>query len=505
MTSHESEFHPQHDELVDHLLGEPVAADLDRDCRRDPLLGAERAELRELFSDLRSLATEPSGRVGLSLRYQAMRRQELRQPPAQGLPALRLLRLCAQVAAVALIAVGGMLLRNWLRSEDGSVPGLPAAADIVDLRAVEPVDFEQVPAVRPGIDKLRDPVVSAEQPLDTLAFVDPQRDPEFYSAYRNVLGAEPLRRLDVLALADEDWAQLRMEFRNRFNPQVRSRAMRYVGVRGMLEARVQSLANTVALYLHRELEREEVDHGAVSLALRALVATGSSRRLGAHREEVQLASEQLLAALPDLTVAQRTTALSGLLTLAVIGGRDVAELVGRELRTLTEAVTHGRGEGGAHRPRILNWQSSVAQLADAGQVLRVAAAFGVEARQARQARALLAAHLQERIDGSSDERPDLLAAQLYGFGDLVERDRVERRMLLWRARELAERDWVALLHWSWSRFPSSLGFAAFQRELRQVASLPTPASLRDASAMLLSLAMNYAAPGSASIHQNGYR
>ena len=48
---------------------------------------------------------------------------------------------------------------------------------------------------------------------------------------------------------------------------------------------------------------------------------------------------------------------------------------------------------------------------------------------------------------------------------------------------------------SWSQLPPRPGWTKFQRDLHELATLRTPADVRDASALLLSLAANFAAPG----------
>ena len=104
--------------------------------------------------------------------------------------------------------------------------------------------------------------------------------------------------------------------------------------------------------------------------------------------------------------------------------------------------------------------------------------------------------MQERIDSTRDERPDLLAAQLYGFGDLVDRSKLDHKLLLWTPEKLVPEHFVTLHHVSWSQFPTRRGWAKFQRDLRAVAVEATPEDVSDASALLLALATTYAAPGS---------
>ena len=143
----------------------------------------------------------------------------------------------------------------------------------------------------------------------------------------------------------------------------------------------------------------------------------------------------------------------------------------------------------------MRFHTPLACLADAGHVFRLAPAFGVNPLHAHEARMLVAAHVEERIEVAGGERPEMFAALLYGFGDLVDRDEMDRRLLLWKPGLIAGDNLVALHHLSWSQFPPRAGWAEFQSQLRGLSTLQTPGQVGDASALLLTLAMNFAAPG----------
>ena len=102
---------------------------------------------------------------------------------------------------------------------------------------------------------------------------------------------------------------------------------------------------------------------------------------------------------------------------------------------------------------------------------------------------LHSAHQLEHVVDRVDERIRSRCAPL-------DREDIERRLCLWHARDLVPGHYVALHHIAWSRFPMRSGWADFQRELRAVATVDTPDSPTDAAALLLALAVNYAAPGS---------
>ncbi|MCK5941629.1 MAG: hypothetical protein KAI24_06655, partial [Planctomycetes bacterium] len=94
------------------------------------------------------------------------------------------------------------------------------------------------------------------------------------------------------------------------------------------------------------------------------------------------------------------------------------------------------------------------------------------------------------------ERPEVLAAMVYGFGDLLdegrnERDRLAWALQRWKPARLAP-DFATVQQIAWSLAPGSRGHTRMQRELRQLAVLPAPESLRDRAAFCLCLATNYA-------------
>jgi hypothetical protein len=302
----------------------------------------------------------------------------------------------------------------------------------------------------------------------------------------------PTVEVPTLLLAMNDLASLRREFKSRFDPLVRRRAILAAGGSAHLEARIADLADDVAVKIEAALGAGKASVQDVSLSLRALLAAGSSKRMGRHQAAVRLCSAYLEGRVAELSGGELATALSGLMDVAVVYGGRLAELVKTHTDRLVEPL---RDPDPDHRPDLLHWRTAVGQLADAGHVLRQAPAFGVDAVAAIRGQSYIAAHVAERIALRTDERPDLLAALLYGFGERVDRDRIEHKLGLWRARDLVPDHYVALHHVSWSRFPLRAGWAGFQRDLRRVSALKTPDSVTDVAALLLCLAVNYAAPG----------
>ncbi len=487
------------DRMVDWILGkasEEEAQGLRHEAASDPAVALDAAELRCLFDDLRELTVEPTSRVAVTVRNAVDRRARLREGKPPWRP-VETLFYSLKVAAVAAVVVGGALFGErvvWQRHEvqprDSQVAGAP----------VEPARSADAYVAHEGTALVQDLAI---EPKHLSPFV--QDNTEYpYRLYRmdalvserytppHAHVAETLPQ-DVWMCATNAVASMRQEFKYRLSPNLRRRAIRAAGGRDFLAARIETLAGEVSTKIRIAIVDSTATVGDVALSLRAMMAGGSTRRLGDHQDCVRQCTDWLVERLPALKGGELATALSGLVDVAVVSGPKMGRLVGVHASRLAESVIYSYNN---HRPSMLNWQTSAAQLADAGQVLRLAPAFGIVNKEALLARVYLAMHLSERIDLSTSERPDLLAAKLYGFGDLIDRSDTERRLGLWHARDLVPEHYVALHHVAWSRFPLRSGWADFQLELCSVSTLATPDASSDASALLLSLAVNYAAPGS---------
>lgn len=449
----------------------------DRASPSSPVADAQ-SVAADVVSRLRGL-TAPGMSADLLLRLRYAGRRRLAICPSSELTqarAARSWRLLTQVAAVAAVVLGAALLgegayRWW--SERGraaeraealaSVPP-PAPQELRPVAAVELVEpDEPAPLPRSGFLAKLDALVAQPGEVSALGWIEARNGLE----------------------------QLRSEFRQRFSAEGRRAVLEATGAASGREDRIQELATVVAAQLLTELDGAG-DPGAVALGLRALLASGSTRALGPHRTVVRRAAErlqeQLAAGLPDAVAA---SALAGVMDLAVVSAGPAAELVrehAERLATATLATEGGR------RPSLLHWQTSLAHLADAGQVLRLAPAFGARASLCARARRQVLQHLHERLDVAT-ERPEVLAAMLYGFGDQIERRAIDARLALWSPRLMLP-DYLALLHYAWGQYPLREGWASFQDDLRFLSAMPAPAQLDHTAALLMTLATNFAAPGS---------
>ena len=480
---------PHEDRLVDLLLGQLVDDEADalrQQAGEDPELAADVDSLGQLLGDLRTLTVEPSPQLGVVVRSSIGRYRRLHPPRARRNPFFVLVA-GVQVAAVAAALVVAALFAESVAFEmrEREVLGESVAA----ASSAEPVRVEPAVPESFALAGVSEPVELPVVP----AFLDPDVEFNLLSTYPFFAWVERTPALEALMVATNGLSERRRDARSRYNPARRKMAIRMTGGSQHLDARILTLAGEIAAKIDRALYEGSASVSDVAFSVRALLVGGSTLRLGPHHASVRRCVAFLEAKLPELDGGPLATALAGMMDVAVVSDAPTGRLVGFHATRMIQALYEEK----SHRPPLLNWQATPTQLADAGEVLRLAPAFpGVDPDRAKNARGFLAAHLEERRLASKTVQPDLWAAQLYGYGDLVDREVIELSLIFWDAKDLAAEYMVALHHVSWSRFPVRPGWAAFQQELRSVAALATPESPTDAAALLLALAVNYAAPGS---------
>lgn len=479
-----------------HALEECERAEVAREIERNPELALRAAEDRVLLEELAELRVEPSGWVRARLRHEFHRRRALRGR-ARGSSWIVAWRAggVAVVAATVLAALVG-IRALWMRS------GEPVRSDrTVAAARITPAVRSTPRAGPPGgvyeIDE-EDLEETFEQVLD-VAGTDLRRHYDVFAR-----GGDP-GVFETLLAADNDLALVRMEFLRRFSKEARRRWIRAAGGRESLEGRIQELAARVADTARARIHAGTAGVADVALALRALLAAGSTERIGRHRAAVRACVRFLEERIEELHGGELAGATAALMDLAVVTAGRAADLVAKHAARLAQETLapvrirsrHGSGEleEVVGRPPLLHYGVSSAALADAGRVLKLAPAFGVHPLTSHRARLLVAAHLRERLERSRSERPDIVAAALYGFEDLMDRRSLDRRLLLWKPGKLAVRHCLALHHLAWSRYPLRRGWTEFQLELQSVAAHTTPRTLRDAAALTLALSMSFAAPG----------
>ena len=297
---------------------------------------------------------------------------------------------------------------------------------------------------------------------------------------------------------------LRLEHELRASADVRVRALRSRGALAEVDDRVQELADGIADEMLRvvavqtdpegssQLHVSDEELNNISWGVRALIASGSSAyRANALRN----GGEWLAGHVPQLTGERLVIALSGLVELAAISGQHF-EAVAEHGQRLVDDVLQPSDENWRRRlPDLLAGHAAAGNLGEAGRILARLPAFGIAPQRCKLVRQLMLGQLRDRRTTAQD-RPEVLAAMLYGCGDLLdeatgELDRIGWQLLRWKPTRLAP-DFGTVQQIAWSRAPGSRGYTRLQRELRQLAILPMPDNLAGRSAFLMCLATNFA-------------
>ena len=262
----------------------------------------------------------------------------------------------------------------------------------------------------------------------------PVEAPRFQTAFGRFSSLVVPDAFDAVVSARDHLELLRVGFFNRSTSEQRRDAIAATGGNPDVDDRVQDLALEVARLINQQLDRGEADVLGTSLAMRALFASGSDTHAGRHRNTVRRCALWLEARLESLNGGELASALTALSDLAVRDGGRMGIVVGKHAASLArETITRPDLKGKDHRrlrPSLLSSDVPAASLGDAGRLFRLAPAFGVRPELAFEARRMVLTHLEERLETS--EQPSSLAAQLYGFGDLVRRSELDRRLKPWR-------------------------------------------------------------------------
>lgn len=460
---------------IDWILGEGSAeqrAAMDERTARDPLLALELAETVELLERMRTLTVEPGPRLGFELARlcrQAEVRQRLRSGSGVDAAAWGVFFLAAAVVLAAL------MLWQPLRQQERPLPrGEIAAAGAAERGGREVAGQPGAGATGAAAD-LAPPFSAANEP-------------RLYAAlerFADRSGPDPLSGwLDPSNALMVQWLETEL----RVSPELRRRALRSNGGNPDVDDRVQELAAEIAGRVAAELAGGAASPVQVSVALRALLAAGSTPTEGAHAAVVAACEVYLreVAGRETLDTGDLVRVLAALAEPAVFRGATHGVLRRQGERLVRETLA-ARG-----RPTLLGWSTSLGALADAGRLLAVLPAYGVDPVDAFRVRRLLVAHLEERR--AEEHGPEVLVAQLYGYGDLVDRAELERQLRSWRLTALLP-DFEALWHLAWSREAGGAGWTRFQRELRRLATVPAPRELVDQAALVMCLATDFAAPG----------
>jgi len=482
-----------HDELtmLDVALGQGEVAQLAAARARigvDPLQLLDLAEEVSFVQSARLLVVEPGPAYGAKLAA-VVRRAEQRAPqPVVGLRSW--ICLAATAAAVFFVLMAWDPLRPHTRPASPSPAGFRLAPSAVSHGhdALEVAIDESAPAWNDDIDVIRRRLDLEATPLLRDSFDEGLRR-----------GGDGLRAwLDprnALMLA-------RFDFELRASAELRQASLAQSGGLPAIDERVQELADQIAAMAanvastapsERDAREAASDPVALSFAVRALVAAGAAEP--ARRSAVASLGAGLVAGLSKARGEALAFGLAGLIDAALATGDFAAEIRWHGDRLVADLLAIDAETWSRRLPAWLLSSSPPPVIGEAARVLARLPAFGVEPKRCLMARGLFVGALRDRI-ARGDDGPAVVAALLYGGGDLLasdERAARERSLRRWKAIRLAP-DFVLCHQFGWAVAPGRAGFARHQFELREMAILPAPVGLRDRSVFCLCLATGYAVP-----------
>lgn len=467
----------------------------------DPLLAIELAEARMLVEEFRTLRTEPGRRYDRLLN-QLCARAERSRPAKQGLFGRRWTGPLLAAAAAALAFLG-------LRAVDPL--GCRRAADPLQAQLVWTGEArigaadEQVAALPPRGDERSEPVPVVPVHIETRdealfaddvevmrRQLDGQASPLLREALEAGLAADV--RLDRWVLPRNALALMRRDHELRGDASVRQQELRRRGGAPDTDLRAQELADRIATGLLAAFDgaapAPSLDD--VGLGLRALVAAGPGDV--ARHAALLRGGDWLAQRLPEWSGARLVAALSALVEVAAItdGHRDVLAAHGRRL--VDDVLRRDQQNWERSLPELVGNHVAAGVLGEAGRLLARLPGLDVEARRAGLVRQLVLGQLRSRRV-PNNERPEVVAALVYGFADLLaeaERDELEHELLRWRPLHLVP-DFATAQQQAWGLLPGRLGFTRLQTARRRLAMLPTPAETTELAGLCLCLCTDYAA------------
>lgn len=476
-----SDFEPGYGP-IDFVLGqgaEDERAQFEAGLAEDLELALEVADCTDLLEQFRTLQCEPTGRVPSRVWSRVRRRVELRSRP----------RPFGLVDAGAIVTVAAACLVGLLGLESLTLEEAEEPVVTADLAEFDP---NPETAGATGVRPLAPPVLW------------PRSLPVASSGFR--AGFERLSQIEVPTSfgLSMDARELLTRARHEASLRMESKTLRQRH-RGLglpnLASRTDRLSADLAKNLDAVLRlgvmsSTDATLSEIALSTRALIASGSTPNHGPHADVVSRAGQRLIHSVADVPVEDRIAVGSALVDLATVAGGEFAVAASTVAGDLILECESAAEEGGLVRPALLAWSVPHTELGEAGRLLRLAPAFGADSAGCFVTRLWILSHLFEReMQGQHSERPELLTAQLYGFGDLIERTSVDHRLRLWTTRSLFRRDPVAAQQLAWSRYPIRRGWTEFQQELPSLAVRDTPTELLEGAALLLTLCTNTAAPG----------
>lgn len=459
--------------MVELALGAGTPAELAAlraEVAADPFAALEFAEARNLIEEFRDLRVMPSADFARSLDAvvgRAQRWQSLQRRPTP------LSKHVLHVAVLAAMLIASLALLAPLRQvQEERTPELPQWSSATRIAMTSPST-----PVRLRRPEALDTIQAAVERLEGGTHLQ-----EALQRYQDLAQSE---RMAAWLQANHAAVSQRERFEARSAAEFRRKALDRRNSAAM-DDRIQGLAQD----LGAELRTAGVlPVSTLAMAVRAMVAAGNA---DAVPDELWLGADRLAMALPKCRGGELATALLALAECAAATGTDTPLLQEHGERLVREVLECDGEVWVARLPAWLTGRMSTAQCADAGRFLAIAPAFGLDGESCILVRLLLAAHLQHRRAVQA-ETPELLAALLHGFGDVMlkaELRDLEVRLAAWRWSSL-EPEFITLQHLFWSLVPSSSGYAQFRREAERIETMPTPDAVGDRAAFCLALAAGY--------------
>ncbi|HHI79231.1 MAG TPA: hypothetical protein ENK02_04575 [Planctomycetes bacterium] len=447
--------------------------------REDPELAGE---LQDLLPELEAFESlRPSKRVATVVRARALRRDRRLERNLGAWKYLWNLELALGRSAFLRLGLGLVLLMGafllflglFSRLQERAIPWEPGEAG--------PALGTKAPPVRERLEKS---TALPSNPLESLSWIH----------------------------SNNDLRMLRFLLRRRAGSVFSVMGGRASGLDSRSRRRIEVLAKALVGFLESsEQELEEKDGKEVppyqkvedcSLALKALLASGSTTRRGPHAAWVRKLLDRTERWLPRLHGPSLAVALGAYLEGALITNGRRVRVLSEALRRFTREQAEGlRAREGAERlssPGAKNflgtWASPLGALAEAGLLLRLAPALSAPPEAANRLRQAFLQHLLLRTHAKGYKGVHARAALLFGYGDLVDPEAIRKGLVFFeRNPSWLGTDSTTLYHLSWSLFPPKRGWARFEGALRKLIAGATPASLREASILLLSQTV-YLAP-----------
>lgn len=488
---------------IDLLLNQGSADEVSAmrdEVANDPMLALEIADTVGVIEQFRRLRTEASPEFAGKLQNVAVHAERFYRSHYQPKSPMWHMPTVMSVAAAATFFLlwsfdAGRRLRDSHSDEIAAAKALTGLGELAELDSGPHRLAQEVP-------------ITAEQASWEQAVVEITRrlDRETTDHMRDAFQSGIADASDLLTQwidPSNTLTLLRLEHELRANAEVRAEALRSHGSLEEVDDRVQELADDVAVALMQmvtgrapattiDLEADRRELSEIAMGVRALIAAGPAANRAAA---LRLSGDWLAQRLPSLQGERLVIALSGLLELAAINGQHFDEVAVHGQRLVDEVLKPDEERWRRSLPDLVTSRVAAGSIGEAGRILSRLPAFGLDPAPCKLVRLLLLGQLRERRS-LHDDRPEVLAAMLYGCGDLLssesnERERVSWALRRWKPRRLAP-DFATVQQIAWAQTPGSRGYTRLQGELRQLAVLPTPDELRNCAAFCLCLATNFA-------------